>query len=390
LFFATQSMFVYFWSSSSDRVGRKPILLIGLGGLCLSMVSFGLSKTFSGLVISRCLAGMLNGNVGVMKTMVSEISDPTNIAEAFGYIPVVWSVGGTIGPFAGGALARPYGRFPNVFGQRIWKEYPYLLPCLFSASVSALAFMAILGFLKETVNRSRNKVSTAGIETRGEDVTTDDGPLPLRKVMTGRVILSIACYSMLAFTEICYLAVQPLYFSTYVEDGGLGLDAATIGICLGTFGLLNGVIQVLVFAKLVKRFGAKTVFVVGMMAFVPLIGMFPVINLCARAYGVTWKVWVFVIIQLLIQVVMDMSFGCAFIFLSSSVTNKRSLGSVNGVGQTTASIARTIGPATATSLFAFSLQNQLLGGNAVYLVLVAFSFVGLFCVLRLPRQPWAH
>ena len=52
-------------------------------------------------------------------------------------------------PLAGGTLARPYDRFPNVFGQRIWKEYPYLLPCLFSASVSALAFIAILGFLKE-------------------------------------------------------------------------------------------------------------------------------------------------------------------------------------------------------------------------------------------------
>ena len=46
---------------------------------------------------SRCLAGMLNGNTGVMKTMVSEITDPTNIAQAFGFLPVVWSIGGTIG-----------------------------------------------------------------------------------------------------------------------------------------------------------------------------------------------------------------------------------------------------------------------------------------------------
>lgn len=51
LFFATQAMTVLHWSRLSDRVGRKPVIMTGLFGLSLSMYSFGLSRTFWGLVM---------------------------------------------------------------------------------------------------------------------------------------------------------------------------------------------------------------------------------------------------------------------------------------------------------------------------------------------------
>jgi len=95
---------------------------------------------------SRCVAGMLNGNVGVVKSMMAEITDSTNIAQASALLPVVWAVAATIGPLAGGSLAYPHDRFPKVFRQQIWKDYPHLLPCLFSASVSALLFLLTLFF----------------------------------------------------------------------------------------------------------------------------------------------------------------------------------------------------------------------------------------------------
>ena len=43
------------WSRTSDVIGRKPVLLIGLLGITLSMLSFGLSKTFWGLVVRLVL-----------------------------------------------------------------------------------------------------------------------------------------------------------------------------------------------------------------------------------------------------------------------------------------------------------------------------------------------
>ncbi|KAJ7910226.1 hypothetical protein B0H13DRAFT_2487893 [Mycena leptocephala] len=51
LFFVTEAFTVLQWSSMSDRVGRKPILLTGLFGLSLSMISFGMSKSYGALVV---------------------------------------------------------------------------------------------------------------------------------------------------------------------------------------------------------------------------------------------------------------------------------------------------------------------------------------------------
>ena len=70
---------------------------MGLFGISLSMYCFGLATTFPGLVISRALNGALNGNIGVMKSMMGELTDETNIARAFAFQPLAWSTGATIG-----------------------------------------------------------------------------------------------------------------------------------------------------------------------------------------------------------------------------------------------------------------------------------------------------
>jgi len=52
-------------------------------------------------------------------------------------------------PLAGGSLSRPHERFPALFGNWFWEEYPYLLPCLFSAVFCSFCFALIWLFLKE-------------------------------------------------------------------------------------------------------------------------------------------------------------------------------------------------------------------------------------------------
>lgn len=91
------AIFVLQWSRLSDRIGRRPVLLLGLVGLAASMISFGISKSFLGLVASRVMAGVLNGNVGIMKTMIAELTDDTNQALAVSCLPITWVTGATIG-----------------------------------------------------------------------------------------------------------------------------------------------------------------------------------------------------------------------------------------------------------------------------------------------------
>ena len=60
-------------------------------------------------------------------------------------------------------------------------------------------------------------------------------------------------------------------------------------------------------------------------------------------------------------------------FITASAPTKNVLGAINGLGQTTASIARAVGPALATSLFAFSKEHNVLDGNAIYVILIILA-----------------
>ena len=61
------------WGGLSDRVGRKPVLLLGCVGTILSLIIVGFSTHYWMAVLGRALGGLLNGNIGVIQTMVGEL-----------------------------------------------------------------------------------------------------------------------------------------------------------------------------------------------------------------------------------------------------------------------------------------------------------------------------
>lgn len=77
-------------------------------------------------------------------------------------------------------------------------------------------------------------------------------------------------------------------------------------------------------------------------------------------------------------------------YIAFFTPNKRSLGAANGLAQTVAAIQRTVGPAAADWLFAFSISNNVLGGNFVYVALLSLVCVGLCVAVQLPKHTWAR
>lgn len=144
---------------------------------------------------------------------------------------------------------------------------------------------------------------------------------PLSAVLTEPVVVTIANYLWLAFLDIAFRALQPLFFATPVRLGGLGMSPAQIGLCLGIFGILDGTVQALFFARAVRWVGLKKLFLTSLSCFVPIFTLFPIINHFALEGGLSPTVWALVVFQLAINCVSEMAFGkCSLPIVSASFT----------------------------------------------------------------------
>lgn len=141
-----------FWGRMSDRIGRKPVLVMGLVGTAMSMVAFGFAPNLATAMIARALGGLLNGNIGVLQTTVAEIvTVKEHQPRAYSIMPFVWCLGSIIGPAMGGALAQPCDNYPGLFSRNtLFDRFPFLLPNLVCIVVLVCGIVVGFLFLEET------------------------------------------------------------------------------------------------------------------------------------------------------------------------------------------------------------------------------------------------
>ncbi|KAJ3515312.1 hypothetical protein NLJ89_g1840 [Agrocybe chaxingu] len=437
VFYATEALTVMHWGSASDSIGRRPILLGGVAGLALAMVGFGMSRQYWMLIFSRCMQGVFNGNIGVMKSVMGEITDSTNAAQAFSFLPIAWSIGSTVGPFIGGAFADPAERWPRLFGKiQFFQTYPYFLPCFVAALVPICAFFfAFLG-LKETlppteitpcspnqktdfdrescraplIQHPSSSPADTNYGTLTRPTSIQDPPLSpsptcgpsskpsFRDVLIPQVLIPVSNFAFLAFLDQSFLVLVPLIYSTPLEHGGLDLPPSTIGSILGGWGVLNGFVQVFLFPRLRKWVGHRNLYVSGIIALGIGLGMFPLLNWLAKMEGdgdgtLGVFVWCGIAVQLGVYMLTYMSYACMFMYISASAPSRFLLGTTNGLAQLTASSVRAAAPTTASSLFSLSLElrtlgglSGFLGGYLVYAVFVSIPAVAALWGFTLPSE----
>ena len=218
-----------FWGRLSDRLGRKPVLLICLVGGAFGYFFLGLAQDLWMIFAARAFAGLMAGNFGVASAMMADISSMENRARGMGLIGAAFGLGLVLGPFLGGVLSGGAGNFA--------------IPCFVAGSASLLAAAAAAILIKESVTKKPTLL----------DVTSDEN---VQNVTTWSLVASSGNRLLLLQYV---LHTSGVSWSTYLFPLWVGdlLDwgPREVGIVFGAVGAVMAFSQGLVIGPLVKKIG---------------------------------------------------------------------------------------------------------------------------------------
>jgi MFS transporter, DHA1 family, tetracycline resistance protein len=127
------------WGRLSDRLGRRPVLMMSLAGACAAYILLGLARSAWWLLAARMLAGFMAGNIAAAFAYASDISRPEKRVATLGLVGAAIGIGFTLGPPLGGLLA----------GGEVSRAN-FLLPAVVSACTSLLAILLVHRVLPES------------------------------------------------------------------------------------------------------------------------------------------------------------------------------------------------------------------------------------------------
>lgn len=196
------------WGGISDRIGRRPVLLISVAGLFLSYVLWIFSGSFTLLILARAIGGLMSGNLSIASAVVSDITDEKNRSKGMAAIGIAFALGFVIGPALGGILSiyNPIAHHPE------WMSYgvnPFSAPALLAALLSLINFFTIWKKFPETLK------STSAHTERSMNPFTLFKPMPVPGINLTNIayFFFITAFSGMEFT-LTFLAVERLGYSS--------------------------------------------------------------------------------------------------------------------------------------------------------------------------------
>ncbi|KAL1713448.1 major facilitator superfamily domain-containing protein [Schizophyllum commune] len=365
VFAMVQFFTVYHWGALSDRLGRKIVALIGIVGAMLSVAAFGLSTSLPMMILTRCIAGAMNGNVAIVKSMMAEITDETNQARAYSLMPVAWALGATVGPLLGGYLSHPVERYPEWFGGNTFLvKYPYFLPCFVASLVNLLVIIIGIAEIPAgeiAIVTEGESISAAPIDAESQE------PAPEKpSIFTDQIVRVLSISFFMFLLNSSYQSLIPLFCYSPYEAGGIGFPPSSL--LLSVTGVAAMFSQAFLFPIVERRLGPVRTFRFAMSGLPFIYVALPVAHyLVPFGRSTVWTVLAFMIVA---KTIGHMGVVCNSILINNAAPSRESLGQLNGLVQSTGSLARAFGPAGITSLFAFSQEHHLLDGQLVHLVLI--------------------
>ena len=301
----------FLWGLLSDRIGRKPVVLVGTLLTAACFVAFGFCRTLWQAILVQVLMGLVNGNQGVVSTCLGEITDRSNQSRAFIYLPVIYGLGSITGPLLGGILT------PNRAQPSNDQPYPYIKPNIVSAAILTIDLILTMIFLEESLEEARDlpplgkrvvnlfswvwqfasssrpsylKDGASHHERssflNGDGVADEDGEnesdteassqesmptllphhttdLTRKQIFNRDTILLLSTFLIFQLSNISYNSLYPI-FGQAAPPTGRSLSPKEIGISLAFAGAMTIVFQLGIFGKLREKMGNKTTYKVGL------------------------------------------------------------------------------------------------------------------------------
>lgn len=219
--------------SLSDRLGRRPVLLISLAGAAINYLFLAFAPSLWLLLLGRAIAGLTSANTSVAAAYITDISPEAIRARRFGLFSAMFGIGFIIGPVLGGVLG----------------EYWLRLPFLAAAALNGCNLLLALFVLPESRSPSREKLDLAALN-----------PLrPLRWVFTVKSLLPIiVVFFLFSATGEAYGIAWALW-----GHDTFGWNGVWVGLSLGCFGVCQTLAQAFLPGPAVALLGERGAILTG-------------------------------------------------------------------------------------------------------------------------------
>lgn len=232
IFSLAQFFFAPVWGKISDRVGRKPVLVIGLAGTVTGYVLMARAQSVEALFVARLIAGISGANISAAQAYLADISTPDTRARAMGLLGAAFGLGFVFGPALGGWAGVTFN---------------YAAPMYIAAGLALVNVLFVMALLPE----SHHPGAASGRSFRVFPGLFDH-------VRARTFFLSVLCY----FLVIAGFSIMTSLFALMLNHR-FALDARQTGYILGGVGLIGVIIQGGLIGKLVRRFGESPLALAG-------------------------------------------------------------------------------------------------------------------------------
>lgn len=295
------------WGRVSDRFGRRPAMMIGLGGSALAYIVFAFAPNLDWLFLSRIVQGAGGGTVGVIQAYVADSTKPEDRAKALGWLSAATNAGVALGPVIGGGAMHFFGKSG---------------PGLAAALMSCITMLFAFHYLTESHDAAAAKAAGKTVRSSREAVfrVVSHGAEPSSRLIW---IYAITMGSFQAMSTTLALLLNWRF----------GVTATTIGFFFTYVGVISVITRALILGKMVDRFGEARLSRLGMVLLAFGLGGMPLApNIPTLALAVA-----------LVPLGTAFTFPCVTGLLSRVVPSHER-GLYMGVQQTFGGIARVLGP----------------------------------------------